>query len=88
MDGTPASACAGSPRHELVAADAGDLLGDVGLDRDVATPGRDDGGDHGLVGPGHDERLRLGRHRDRDRRAGAGSVSMPTRSSRSRCSAA
>ena len=28
-------------RDELVAADAGDLLGDVGLDREVAPPGRD-----------------------------------------------
>ena len=27
--------------HELVAADAGDLLGDVGLDREIAPPGRD-----------------------------------------------
>ena len=72
---------AGSSGIELVAADAGDLLGDVGLDDEVAPPGRDD----------RDERLRLARvdlERLRRRRrratrvpAGAGSVAMPTRAS-------
>ena len=46
-------------RDRLVAADAGDLLGDVGLDRDVAAPGRDDRDEERLVaGSSIVERLR------------------------------
>ena len=38
-------------RDRLVAADAGDLLGHVGLDDDVAAPGRDDRDEHVAPGP-------------------------------------
>ena len=62
--------CGSRGRHEVVAADADDLLGDVRLDREVAAPGRD-GRIDDLVTAGLDgERLVAGGDRDARARGG------------------
>ena len=54
--------------HEVVAANASDLLGDIGLDDEVAAPGRHDRDDGLCVARIHGQRLRLDRDRDRGSR--------------------
>ena len=61
-------------RHQLVAADAGDLLRDVGLDRDVAAPGRDERGHRRAVARRDDERI--GPERDDDLRTVGGGLGL------------
>ena len=73
-------------RRRLVAADPGDFLGHVRLDGEVAAPRRHDGHER-LLGSGVDDEEAWAPPATWMRAPdGAGSVSTPTRRSRSRCS--